>query len=81
MLTGKALVESLVDDLNVLGMPNMAATLEGMYSSPGFLEMDHLTLIAELIGVYCIIELPNGGCGQNLGPSGPLFFYSPSLYL
>lgn len=50
MLTGKALVESLVDDLNVLGMPNMAATLEGMYSSPGFLEMDHLTLIAELIG-------------------------------
>ena len=50
MLTGKALVESLVDNLNELGMPNMAATLEDVYRRPGFLEMDHLTLIAELIG-------------------------------
>ena len=50
MLTGKDLLESLVDNLNELGMPNMAATLDDVYHKPGFLEKDHLTLIAELIG-------------------------------
>jgi len=50
MLTGKELLESLVDNLNELGMPNMAATLDDVYHKPGFLEKDHLTLIAELVG-------------------------------
>lgn len=50
MLTGAKLMESLVDELNELKLPVMAATLDDLYHRPGFLEMDRLTLIAELIG-------------------------------
>lgn len=49
MLTGNDLLNTLVDELNELGLPNMAAELEKLYVSPGFLEMDHLTLVSELI--------------------------------
>lgn len=49
MLTGKELINALVDELNELSLPNMAATLEKLYAAPGFLEMDHLTLVSELI--------------------------------
>lgn len=49
MLTGNNLLNTLVDELNELGLPNMAAELDKLYASPGFLEMDHLTLISELI--------------------------------
>ena len=50
MLTGTALINELVDELNELKLSTMAATLDDLYHKPGFLEMDRLTLIAELIG-------------------------------
>ena len=49
MLTGEALTNTLVDELNDLGLPNMAATLDTLYRSERFLQLDHLSLIAELI--------------------------------
>lgn len=50
MLTGNNLLNTLVDELNDLGLPNMAATLDALYHSERFLNLDHLTLIGELIG-------------------------------
>ena len=50
MLTGTVLINELVDELNELKLSTMAATLDDLYHKPGFLEMDRLTLIAELIG-------------------------------
>lgn len=50
MLTGTALMNELVDELNELKLSTMAATLDELYHRPEFLEMDRLTLIAELIG-------------------------------
>ena len=50
MLTGTALINELVDELNELKLSTMAATLDDLYHKPEFLEMDRLTLIAELIG-------------------------------
>lgn len=49
MTTGNDLVTTLEDQLNELGLPNMAAELDRLYTAPGFLEMDHLTLISSLI--------------------------------
>lgn len=49
MLTGTELVNELVDELNELKLSTMAATLDDLYHRPGFLEMDRLTMIAELI--------------------------------
>ena len=49
MLTGETLTNTLVDELNDLGLPNMAATLDALYHSERFLQLDHLSLIAELI--------------------------------
>ena len=50
MLTGKNLLNELVDQLNELKLSLMAAKLDSQYYAPGFLEMDHMTLLAELIG-------------------------------
>lgn len=50
MLTGTELMNELVDELNELKLSTMAATLDDLYHRPGFLEMDRLTMIAELIG-------------------------------
>ena len=50
MLTGTALINELVDELNELKLSTMAATLDDLYHKPGFLEMDRLTLIAERKG-------------------------------
>ena len=50
MLTRTVLINELVDELNELKLSTMAATLDDLYHKPGFLEMDRLTLIAELIG-------------------------------
>ena len=50
MLTGTALMNELVDELNELKLSTMAAALDELYHRPEFLEMDRLTLIAELIG-------------------------------
>ena len=40
MLTGKALFNSLLTELNEMGLPGMSATLDEMYRSPDFLELD-----------------------------------------
>lgn len=50
MLTGTELMNELVDELNELKLSTMAATLDDLYHRPSFLEMDRLTMIAELIG-------------------------------
>lgn len=50
MLTGKNLLNELVDELNELKLSHMAAKLDSLYNAPGFLEMDRMTLLAELIG-------------------------------
>ena len=42
-------VVPLIDALNELGMPIMAATLDGLYRSKNFLEMDHLSLLTAMI--------------------------------
>ena len=50
MLTGKALLNELVDELNVLKLPKMAAALDKLYNRPEFLETDRMTLLADIIG-------------------------------
>ena len=37
MLTGNSLLNMLVDELNEMGLPNMAAELDTLYVAPGFL--------------------------------------------
>ncbi len=49
MLTGEALTNTLVDELIELGLSNMASTLDSLYHSERFLQLDHLSLISELI--------------------------------
>lgn len=49
MLTGKALFNTLLVELNEMGLTGMSATLDEMYRSPKFLELDPLTAIANLI--------------------------------
>lgn len=50
MFTGEKMVNSLVDELNEMGMPSMATSLDKIYHSERFLTLDHLTLMSELIG-------------------------------
>ena len=42
-------IAPLIDALNELGMTMMAATLDGLYRSKNFLEMDHLSLLTAMI--------------------------------
>ena len=49
MLTGKALCETLMTELNDMGLPGMSATLDGMYRSPDFIHLDPLMAIATLV--------------------------------
>lgn len=49
MVTGECLINTLVDELNDLGLPNIAATLDTIYHSERFLQLDRLTLLSELI--------------------------------
>lgn len=54
MLTGKALFNTLLAELNEMGLPGMSATLDDMYRSPNFLELDPLMAIANLVEPeYC----------------------------
>lgn len=48
MLTGKALFNTLLFELNEMGLPGMSATLDEMYRSLSFLELDPLMAIANL---------------------------------
>ena len=49
MLTGKALFNTLVTELNDMGLPGMSATLDEMYRSPDFVNLDPLMAIAALV--------------------------------
>ena len=49
MLTGKALLNTLVVELNDMGLPGMSATLDEMYRSPDFVHLDPLMAIANLV--------------------------------
>lgn len=49
MLTGKALFHSLLIQLNETGLTGMSATLDEMYRSPSFTELDPLMTIANLV--------------------------------
>jgi len=49
MLTGKALFETLVSELNDMGLPGMSSTLDEMYRSPDFIHLDPLMAIARLV--------------------------------
>lgn len=48
-LTGKALFNTLLAELNEMGLTEMSATLDEMYRSPRFPELDPLTAIANLV--------------------------------
>ena len=49
MRTGKELFNTLLVELNEMGLPGMSSTLDEMYWSPKFLELDPLTAIANLV--------------------------------
>mgnify|MGYP003295364835 CR=1 FL=1 len=49
MLTGKALFNELVSELNDMGLPGMSATLDEMFRSSEFLNLDPLMAIAMLV--------------------------------
>ena len=49
MLTGRELFHTLLQELNDMGLPGMSATLDEMYRSPQFLELDPLMAIANLV--------------------------------
>ncbi len=49
MLTGKELLNRLLQELNDMGLPGMSASLDEMYRSPMFVELDPLTAIAKLV--------------------------------
>ena len=49
MLTGKALLNTLVTELNDMGLPGMSATLDEMFRSPDFIHLDPLMAIAKLV--------------------------------
>lgn len=50
METGQKALERLVSELTDLGMNTMANSLEGLYYSKDFLEMDHLSLLQKIVG-------------------------------
>ena len=49
MRTGKALFSTLLQELNDMGLPGMSATLDELYRSPKFVELDPLVAIAALV--------------------------------
>lgn len=49
MLTGKALLNTLLSELNEMGLPGMSGTLDELYRSPTFVELDPLMAIAMLV--------------------------------
>ena len=53
MRTGKELFNTLLVELNEMGLPGMSSTLDEMYRSPKFLELDPLTAIANLLLPDC----------------------------
>ena len=52
MLTGKALFNTVVAELNDMGLPGMSAALDEMFRSPDFIHLDPLMAIAKLVEEY-----------------------------
>lgn len=48
-MTGLKLMNQMEDELNDLGLPNMAETLDNLYRSERFMNIDKLSLITELV--------------------------------
>lgn len=49
MQTGQNLANTLIDQFNELGLPHMAVAFDSLYRSERFLNLDRMTIIAELI--------------------------------
>ena len=49
MDTGAKVLDTLVDELNEIGLSTMARSLDRIYNSTDFLETDRLTLLSMLI--------------------------------
>ena len=49
MDTGAKVLDTLVDELNEIGLTTMAQSLDRIYNSTDFLETDRLTLLSMLI--------------------------------
>ena len=70
MLTGKALFNTLLAELNEMGLPGMSSTLDEMYRSPNFLELDPLMAINSLpivSGIICDGAKPS--CAAKIASS------------
>jgi hypothetical protein len=52
MMTGLKLMNQLVDELNDLGLPNMAATLDSIYRSERFMHIDKLWIVNTKLDNY-----------------------------
>lgn len=50
MRTGKKALKQLLSDLREMGLPTMAETLEDLYHTKEFLELDHLDLLNKMVG-------------------------------
>ena len=60
MLTGTALINELVDELNELKLSIMAATLDDLYHKPGFLEMGVSPAMAPDEPTYVTLDFEQG---------------------
>ena len=77
MTASADMVDVIVDELNELNLPCMAAALDGLYHSERFLEADAATLISEIVDaeyqkkaakrlVYRLQKAKLSGCPQEL---------------
>lgn len=53
MRTGKEVFNKRLQELNDMGLPGMSTTLDEMYRSPKFIELDPLTSSANLVEPEC----------------------------
>ncbi len=49
MITGKKMLNGLVDNLSDLGLPKMAVALQGIYKSDRYNSLDHLMFLSEIL--------------------------------
>ena len=67
MLTGTALINELVDELNELKLSTMAATLDDLYHKPGFLEMGYDWTAESLEDIELEIDYANARISVIVG--------------
>ena len=49
MITGKKVLNVLVDSLNELSLPKMAGALQAVYKSDRYNSLDHLSFLSEIV--------------------------------